>query len=134
MFILLFFKNIYLAALGLSYNMWALGCSIWDLVPWPGIEPGPSALEAQSLSHWTTREVSQGILKGADSFFSFYGGCMNRAWWVTVQRVTKSQTQLRICEFICLFIFMINTDIWTNLFIYSVFAFLVYFLSSHLPW
>ena len=35
---------------GLSYHT-------WDLVPWPGIEPGPPALGAQSLSHWTTREV-----------------------------------------------------------------------------
>ena len=30
---------------------------MWDPVPWPGIEPGPPALVAQSLSHWTTREV-----------------------------------------------------------------------------
>ena len=28
-----------------------------DLVPRPGIEPGSPALGAQSLSHWTTREV-----------------------------------------------------------------------------
>ena len=28
---------------------------MWDLVPWPGMEPGPPALAAQSLSHWTTR-------------------------------------------------------------------------------
>ena len=28
-----------------------------DLVPRPGIEPGPPALGAQSLTHWTTREV-----------------------------------------------------------------------------
>ena len=33
-------------------------CSMWDLVPWPGIKLGPPALGAQSLSHWTTREVS----------------------------------------------------------------------------
>ena len=33
-------------------------CGMWDLVPWPGIEPRPPALETQSLSHWTTREVS----------------------------------------------------------------------------
>ena len=32
---------IYLAGLGLN-------CSMWDLVPQPGIEPGPPALEAQS--------------------------------------------------------------------------------------
>ena len=30
---------------------------MWDLVPRPGIEPGPPALGMQSLSHWTTREV-----------------------------------------------------------------------------
>ena len=29
----------------------------WLLVPWPGIEPGPPALRAWSVSHWTTREV-----------------------------------------------------------------------------
>ena len=32
-------------------------CSLWRLVPRPGIEPGPLALGAQNLSHWTTREV-----------------------------------------------------------------------------
>ena len=28
-----------------------------DLAPWPGKEPGPPALGARSLSHWTTRGV-----------------------------------------------------------------------------
>ena len=28
-----------------------------DLVPRPGIEPGPPALGVQSLTHWTIREV-----------------------------------------------------------------------------
>ena len=32
-------------------------CGMWDLVPWPGIEPRPCALEAWSLSHWTAREI-----------------------------------------------------------------------------
>ena len=30
---------------------------MWDLAPCLGIEPRPPALGAQSLSHWTTREV-----------------------------------------------------------------------------
>ena len=32
---------------------------MWSLVPWPGIEPGPPALGAQSLNlnHWAAREV-----------------------------------------------------------------------------
>ena len=45
-----FFKILYLAMLGLS-------CSMWGLIPWPGIKPGPPALGVWSLSHWTTREV-----------------------------------------------------------------------------
>ena len=35
-----------------------LSCSMRDLVPRPGIEPGPPALGAWSLSPWTTREDS----------------------------------------------------------------------------
>ena len=41
---------IYLVTPGLS-------CSMWDLVPCPGIKLRFSALGAQSLSHWTSREV-----------------------------------------------------------------------------
>ena len=35
-----------------------LRCLMWGLVPWPGSEPRPPALGAQSLSHWSTGEVS----------------------------------------------------------------------------
>ena len=28
-------------------------------IPWPGIEPAPSALEAQSLNHWIARAVPE---------------------------------------------------------------------------
>ena len=48
--VLITYVFIYLTVLGLS-------CSMWDLVPWPGIEPVPPPLGAWSLSHWTTREV-----------------------------------------------------------------------------
>ena len=34
--------------------MQTLSCSMWDLVPWPGIEPGPPALGMWSLNHWIT--------------------------------------------------------------------------------
>ena len=47
-----------------------IACGI--LVPQPGIEPAPPALEAQSLNHWTTREVppsaysqKQGLMKSS---------------------------------------------------------------------
>ena len=58
-FSLLFWKYlfIYLAAPGLSCGTRDLCCHVRDLVPWPGIEPGPPALVAQSLTHWITREV-----------------------------------------------------------------------------
>ena len=62
-----FFKKklfTYLTATGLhcgcrffSCGMQLLGCSMWNLVPWPGIELRPPALRAWSLSHWTTRKV-----------------------------------------------------------------------------
>ena len=40
-----------------NYVMWTLRCCIWDLIPWPGMEPRPPALGAWSLSPWTTGEV-----------------------------------------------------------------------------
>ena len=40
----------------------SFSCSTWDLVPCPGMEPGPPALGAWSLSHWTTRKPSVCIL------------------------------------------------------------------------
>ena len=40
-----------------SYSMQTLSCSMWDLVPWPGIKPRPPVLGVWTLSHWTTREV-----------------------------------------------------------------------------
>ena len=52
------FGNLLVVACGIfSCGTWTLSCGMWDLVPWPGIEPGPPALGVQSLSHWTTREV-----------------------------------------------------------------------------
>ena len=39
-----------------------LSCGMWDLVPWSGIKPGRPALEVQSLSHWTPREVPRLII------------------------------------------------------------------------
>ena len=49
-----------LYVLAVNYKMTAtpgLSWGMWDLVPQPGIKPGPPALGAQSLSHWTTTEV-----------------------------------------------------------------------------
>ena len=34
-----------------------LSCTMWDLVPWPGIKPRSPASGGWSLSRWTSREV-----------------------------------------------------------------------------
>ena len=47
--------------------IWTLNGNMWDLVPWPGIEPEPSAFGAWSLSHWTPREVLTTVF-----FFFFF--------------------------------------------------------------
>ena len=40
------------------FMFWFLVCEACGiLAPKPGIEPAPPALEAQSLNHWTAREV-----------------------------------------------------------------------------
>ena len=53
-----------------SWGIWNLFiCSMWNLVPLSGVKPGPPALGAQSLSHWTPRKVL-GHLPLSQSFLS----------------------------------------------------------------
>ena len=69
-----FYLFILFGCASLSCCMWNLWFSLWHmgslvavhkllvvahgaLVPWPEIEPKPPALEVQSLSHWTIKEV-----------------------------------------------------------------------------
>ena len=51
---------IYLVVPRLRCSMQTLSCGMWNLVPRLGIEPGPHALGACSLSHGTIREVPEG--------------------------------------------------------------------------
>lgn len=39
---------------------WMHHATCGNLLPQPGIEPTPPALEARSLNHWTSREVPKG--------------------------------------------------------------------------
>ena len=50
------FKNLFIY---LFWVRWVLLVAHGILVPQPGIEPMPPALEVWSLNHWTTREVSR---------------------------------------------------------------------------
>ena len=77
------------SSLQLSGSIWSfsrcmrtLSCGMWDLVPWPGIEPGPPALEVQSLSHWATREVPWWGIVIIDHFLIISLDQGNKAsWW-----------------------------------------------------
>ena len=51
-----------LAAQGLGCGTQAHCCSLWGLVPWPGMEPGPPALRTPSLSQWTPGECLECFL------------------------------------------------------------------------
>ena len=53
---ILCFLNIYFCLL-IYLSLLDLSCSMWDLITPPRIEPGPPALGARSLSHWTGRKV-----------------------------------------------------------------------------
>ena len=96
-FLFFWYLFTYLAALGLRY-------SIWDLVPWPGIEPRPPALGTWSLSHWATLEVpNSAILKKKIRFY---------LWLTYRQRNTHPKLPLfqitsaslaKISLFVCLF-------------------------------
>ena len=60
-------SSIFIAAWGI------FSCSTRDLGPWPETEPGPPALRAQSLSHWTIEAVPKFMFK-----------------WFTSQRIQES--------------------------------------------
>ena len=50
----------------------------WDLVPWPGIGLGPSALAVQSLNHWTIWKVPW-----FDFFFFLLSVLLITTWLIT---------------------------------------------------
>ena len=63
-----------------------LSCSMWDLVSWPGIKPGPPALGAQSLNHWASKEVPyREVLKGSGMLLHWHRTFLARGWWDTQQ-------------------------------------------------
>ena len=74
---------IYLAMPGLSCSTWALltaagrifSCSPWDLVPWPGLNPGPPALKLEVLATGPPGKALQHVYLITDcSHPIFWGG------------------------------------------------------------
>ena len=76
---------IYLAALG-------LGCNVWDLVPWQGIEPGSSVLQAlDHLRSPLTTLFWTWVLKFESCRHGMFSDCVQK-WHVSlyVHRVVTS--------------------------------------------
>ena len=46
-----------LGHVGLFFHLSLISCYMWDLVPWPGIEPGTPLFGVWSLNHGTAGEV-----------------------------------------------------------------------------
>ena len=76
-----------------SFLPWphCLACGVLDLRP--GTEAMPPAVEAQSLNHWTAREISSSLLLQLQSldqwlalimknWYYFYGACSLTVWWI----------------------------------------------------
>ena len=54
---------------------------MWDLVPGPGIEPVPPALGAQSLTHWTTREVPPRLFMSLSPILHLFEAHFRGQWF-----------------------------------------------------
>ena len=52
-----------------SWGMQTLSGSLWNLVPWPGIKPGPPALGVWSLSHWNHQGSPKSFLNFGQAVF-----------------------------------------------------------------
>ena len=63
-----------------SCDMWILSCGMWGLVPQSGMEPGPPALGARSLSHWTTRKSLYSFLIVLGLLYSVQAPTSCREW------------------------------------------------------
>ena len=72
-YVFIWLPQVLVTARGISNlccGIWTLRCSVWDLVPWSGIKPGPPTLGVWSLSHWTRRSPCQGHFKPNKPEFS----------------------------------------------------------------
>ena len=70
-----------------------VACSI--LVPWPGIEPRPPVVEAQSLNHWATREVHH-ISSWNSSFNRVHGNKSQNLAPLTLSHLYPTKN-MRVC-------------------------------------
>ena len=82
----------------LCFSIWTLRSGMWDLVPWPGNEPGSHEFRVQNLNHWTTREIPYvyfrlgkwGYTKSKFERFSY----SSSKWVIKQQRQLATSTHL----------------------------------------
>ena len=67
----MFLKPVLLSFLFIYSTAVPCRCGMWDLVPWPGIEPGPPALGVWSLNHRAAREAPIKKLLKHNFIFNF---------------------------------------------------------------
>ena len=86
-----------------SCDVQLLGCSMWNPVPWAGIELWPPAPRALSLSHWTTREVPYVCtLKAPSPPNTFLHASLARFGYMPFPRpVTKKVKVAQSCPTFC---------------------------------
>ena len=69
-----------------------MACGI--LVPWPGIEPGATAVKAPSPNHWTTREFpEQNIIMSITYRWKSWGPASHNYWAHVLQLLKPARLE-----------------------------------------
>ena len=114
----LFFKYLFIwlcwvlnVALRISHSsLWTLSCGMWDLVPWPGIEPGLPALGVWSLSLWATREAPLAVFRHECRLPSYIVAQCNRMQLCSTGENHRNPTEIKLSVQIFHFTFHVRND------------------------
>ena len=94
-------------------HLFNLPCGIWDLVPRPGIKPGPPAMGAPSLSHWTTGEVPDLYINEIILCISSFVTCFFDPTLCSRGLTTLTQSHhSALCVFMAVLKISLLTDLW----------------------
>ena len=96
-------------SLSLFHFMPSLSCGMWDLVPWPRIEPGAPTLGRWSFSQWTNREApARWILNLWTSREVCLFASLLFYFWEKAESLQSSKQA--IDQFLCLWIWHLYSD------------------------
>ena len=91
-------------------SLWTLSCGMWDLVPWPGIEPGLPALGVWSLSLWATREAPLAVFRHECRLPSYIVAQCNRMQLCSTGENHRNPTEIKLSVQIFHFTFHVRND------------------------